>query len=543
MELSALQKQLEDCEQRNADFEIRVRETDDTDLEALTKLSEESDTLFKESNELQERKKALEQEIYEIKSQMSIAMVGMPVEKSADIRPNYTARDALKDYMECKKSYEKPTERTLQTIRDAGNAYLMGQRRKNVDPEIESVLRANGFVSNDGELLIPVDILYTPTKMPETIYSLENYVNHVSVSTSSGRRPIQKRTDARMYPVAELERSPELAKPEFHEISYQVETYRGLITISQEAIDDTQGDLISLIANHMEDIRLNTTNALLAPIFKSFPKVTAKSLDDIKKVDDLLLDEYYSRSLLMTKSMYHYLNTMKDKHGDYLLQEDITAGSGKQLLGMPITRFKDSLMGEYAGHLACFMGDSRSGITVFDRITISARWIDHPTYSQALQIGFRADFKKADENAGYYITFAPPELDYKLEMGKATTPETVEGVSAEWSVNSNIASVAFKGLEAKHTPSVRALFGKNNAVVAQSPGHLEITRNGDQVDVVFGPAGAAGKYTLEARVKDTGTGETKTVSSLPLTVAKQSDEVKADIDLSELGGVPIVIAK
>lgn len=58
--------------------------------------------------------------------------------------------------------------------------------------------------------------------------------------------------------------------------------------------------------------------------------------------------------------MYAELDKLKDKNGRYLLQDSITAASGKQLLGRPVIVLDDDMIGTEAGNLVGFVGDAKA---------------------------------------------------------------------------------------------------------------------------------------------------------------------------------------
>mgnify|MGYP002039815548 FL=1 len=101
--------------------------------------------------------------------------------------------------------------------------------------------------SDDVGVTIPEDIKYIPEKEVKTVQDLSELVEKTSVSTASGKYPILKRANAKFNTVAELEKNPELARPEFETINWEVETYRGAIPISQEALDDSVANLTAIV--------------------------------------------------------------------------------------------------------------------------------------------------------------------------------------------------------------------------------------------------------------------------------------------------------
>src|SRR5699024_5243451 len=103
--------------------------------------------------------------------------------------------------------------------------------------------------------------------------------------------------------------------------------------------------------------------------------------------------------------MYNALDTIKDDNGRYLLQDDITASSGKRLLGKEVIVLDDEIIGDAAGDKVGFIGDPKAAVTFFDRKRASVKWIDNDVYGQLLAGFVRFDVQPTDTNAGFYVTF------------------------------------------------------------------------------------------------------------------------------------------
>lgn len=277
--------------------------------------------------------------------------------------------------------------------RDALNAFIRSKGQ----------VRA-GIKVLDAEAIIPVDISYTPQKAVETVVDLSKLVTTTNVTTGSGNYPILKRATAKLSSVAELVANPELAKPEFTEIAWAVETYRGAIPISQESIDDAAVDLVSIVSENANEQKINTTNYEIAAVLKTFGAKTIDSLDDLKSIINVDLDVAYARNIVATQSFFQWLDTLKDLNGQYLLKQDITSPSGYTLLGSKIEVVSDTLFG-LAGDELAFIGDLKRAILYANRKEISMRWVDSEIYGQYLQAGTRFDVKKADAKAGYFVTY------------------------------------------------------------------------------------------------------------------------------------------
>ena len=262
----------------------------------------------------------------------------------------------------------------------------------------------DGVKSVDADVIIPKDIVTQPVTLPETVVDLKQFANVTAVKTAQGSYPVLESATEVMHTVEELEKNPELAKPKFKQVDYKVATYRGAVAVSQESLDDADADLAKIIADNNARQQLNTTNKAIADVMKTFTAKEISSLDGIKEIINVDLDPAYNLTLVVTQSFYQELDTLKDKNGQYLLKQDITAPSGQALFGRPIAIVRDELLGA-KGDKKAFVGDIKHAILFADRVQSSVKWVDNDVYGQVLAIATRFDVKKAVEEAGIFITF------------------------------------------------------------------------------------------------------------------------------------------
>lgn len=294
--------------------------------------------------------------------------------------------------------HEKKNQNNDEEVRSF-NAFLHQETRDGV----------SGITSPDVAPTIPESILYNPENEVKSVTDLSKLVSQFQATTASGKYPVLKRATARLNSVEELAKNPDLAKPEFEEVDWKVATYRGAIPLSQESIDDSAIDLTSLVARNVNEQKINTTNYAIATVLKAFTAktVAGESVDDIKHILNVDLDPAYNKTIVASQSFYQYLDTLKDKNGQYLLHEAITDGSPRTLLGVPVTVVEDELFGA-AGEAHAFIGDLSRGVLFANRKDIQVRWVDNDIYGQYLQAVTRFDVKQADKNAGYFVTYSAP---------------------------------------------------------------------------------------------------------------------------------------
>ncbi|AIA65074.1 major head protein [Enterococcus phage IME-EFm1] len=274
------------------------------------------------------------------------------------------------------------------------------------NPKMDLRALPEGVKSTDVGAIIPQDIVTKTKTLPETVVDLRNLVQTVKVSTPTGKYPILKSTEAVMHTVAELDANPDLDKPQFENVLYDVDTYRGQIPVSRESLDDSDEDLGALIARHIQRIALNTANSKIVANLKTATAKTVKNLDEIKTIINTEFDPAYNLQFVVSQSFYNEVDLMKDNEGRYLLQPSITAQSGKSLLGLNVTVLSDKLLAgsEAPNKKVAFLGDPAGFTSFFDRNEMAVRWQEHQHYGEILAAAMRFDVKKVDAAAGKFLT-------------------------------------------------------------------------------------------------------------------------------------------
>ncbi len=374
---------------RSVELESAIEEAE-TD-EELAAVEEEVATLEKEKTELEKKKSKLEGEIAELEGELE----ELNSKKPSNDQRNKGGEDEME-------------------VREIINDYV---RTKQVRQTVDFK-----FKVADGGVLVPEEVL-APYRQPEDVIDLTKLVKVVSVTTGSGTIPIIKKSTGRMASVAELEENPELAKPTITDVDYKIATYRGYVPVSQEVIDDADFDVTGLIAEDISGQELNTKNDAIAAVLKTATPKAVEGLDELKAVINKDIKKVYSVKLVISASLYNVLDTLKDKNGRYLLQDDITVASGKRLFGKEIVVLDDDIIGEDDGDLVGFVGDPKAFAVLFDRKRASVKWVDNDIYGQLLASYVRFDVKKVDADAGFYITFTPETPETPVDPEPPVTPE------------------------------------------------------------------------------------------------------------------------
>lgn len=332
-----------------------------------------------------------------------------PEKRDEEIDDNSDDDYVAEDEPSAKKQNEEKGGKTMATNLTAKQKE---EKKENRTRSIENYIRSHGTVRDAGLKtgdigpMIPEEIIYNPEAEVNSVYDLSKRVTKTPATTASGTYPIVKRAVAVMNTVEELAESPELAKPEFEEVTWKIATYRGKIPISEESLQDTQVPLMPVIQRNAGEQRLNTLNKAISAKLVTFnaKASTADTVaDDLKHVLNVDLDPAYDKSIVLSQSAYQVLDTLKDKEGRYLLQESITAASGLTLFGKQVVVVNDELLGQ-VGEAHIWVGDLKRAILYVNRVDTQITWVKNEIYGQYLGLVMRFDVEVADKSAGYFVT-------------------------------------------------------------------------------------------------------------------------------------------
>ena len=302
------------------------------------------------------------------------------------------------------KSYRESVNEWVRTKGAVADSNLKLEGKDLLIPMNEAVNPTqDGLKKAETEKVTSKEIVTTPMREVKTVLDLKQFATIHKAAKGEGSYPILKHATSKMASVEELEKNPKLAKPEFTDVPWKVKTYRGAIPLSQEAIDDADVDLLAIVAEAANQIKVNTTNDAIGGVLKTFEAKNATDLDAIKAILNVDLDPAYNVSFVVSQSFYQKLDTLKDKNDRYLLQDSIVSASGKAFLGHPVFVVADTVLGE-AGEAKAFIGDVQRAVLFADRQELGLRWTDNEIYGQYLQAVVRFDVKKADAKAGYFVT-------------------------------------------------------------------------------------------------------------------------------------------
>lgn len=278
---------------------------------------------------------------------------------------------------------------------------------------------------------IPEQIIYNPANEVNSVVDLSSLITKTPVSTASGTSPILKRADYVFPTVEELAKNPDMAKPKFEDVNWKVSTHRGALAISNESIQDAAIDVSGMVLQQIGEARVNTYNQAISSILTAFSKADANNdnlVDAFKYLLNVALDPAYNPSIIASQTMYNALDTLKDKNGQYIFHQDVTGKSASTLLGIPVYKVGDNLLGK-AGEAHAFVGDLARSIFFADRQNITLSWQYNEAYGQYLAAALRFGTVAADVNAGFFLSADIPAQNFVKPAITPTQGAKVNGSS------------------------------------------------------------------------------------------------------------------
>lgn len=261
----------------------------------------------------------------------------------------------------------------------------------------------DGVTTVEGAVVIPKEILDIQ-KVPSDPTQLASYVNRVAVTSGVGSLPVLAKNTARLASTAELTENPELAKLSLTGVDYKALTYRGVLPVSMEMLQDAP-EIESVVSEYVAESKALTEQYKIGEVLQKATPVAVSNVDGIKDAFNKGLSNY-NRMFVVSESFFAEIDKIKDADGRYLLQDSITSPSGKQLLGAPVVVVADDVLG-VAGGAHAFVGDVKAFALEAMRSDIAVEWQDDDIFGKKLAVALRADWQVADAQAGKFLTFAP----------------------------------------------------------------------------------------------------------------------------------------
>lgn len=279
----------------------------------------------------------------------------------------------------------------------------------------------------DGGYVVPEDITTAINELKNTVDSLEQYVTIEPVKTNKGARTLEVRADSTPFaPLSEYgdpNAMAEINSPKFSRLPYEIEDYAGFLPVPNDLLADTDQALESYLRSWIAKKSKATRNHLILQEIATLTKVVFADYNGIKKALNVDLDPAFSvgATIFTNQDGFNYLDTLEDKNGKPLLQEDPQDATSKRLFGRLVVVLSNKTIPTVANKTPFIVGDMKEAIVLFDRQQMSVdmtkeggdAWRTNTTEFRAIE---REDVKVWDGEALVYgeldITAVPeiPEV-------------------------------------------------------------------------------------------------------------------------------------
>lgn len=283
--------------------------------------------------------------------------------------------------------YEEQKENNEEGIKDKAKE----KTKENSVKEFANAAR-NGFrVSNkmsvgsklDGGYTVPEDILTSINTYRESKKSLKDLVTVEKVTTNKGSRTFKKRAQQTGFAkVGEGGKIQKNATPQFEKLDYEIDKYAGYFPVTNELLEDSDENIVNTLVQWIGDESRVTANKLILEVIKTKGETQLAGLDDIKKALNVTLGSAFkSTSKVITNDDgLHYLDTLKDADGKYILQPDpvtpmamwLCAGATK----VPVEVIPNADMPTSENKVPMIIGDLKEGIVFWDRQLMNIKMSD-----------------------------------------------------------------------------------------------------------------------------------------------------------------------
>lgn len=277
--------------------------------------------------------------------------------------------------------------------------------------DYEDYIRSRGekrdLSSATAGAVIPKTIVTPILNLKNQSNNLASLINRKAVGSGSGTYPVGLNTNAILATKPELEEIGKVDGDLLKGVDYKLQTRAGKIYISNEAVDDSEVDIIAEVKTQLNQLVENTDNTNIGAILSTadnFQTATAKSLDDVKQAKNKMLNPELNLTLVTNQDGFNYLDSLKDNEGKYMLQPDVTAPTGKSLFGMPIAELSNTQLPSPTTGLPIFIGDLQECVFEAYKPQVTTQWQQFDSYSQGLSVVLRSDYEVINKNSGVMIT-------------------------------------------------------------------------------------------------------------------------------------------
>lgn len=304
----------------------------------------------------------------------------------------------IKDGEEREVSGEKKKYTKKQIAKAFVNQIVCGLRKTKMTEEDREIMTSvqdamSEGSDEDGGFTVPSDIQTDIHELRRTSDDLEQYVNREPVTTKDGSRVFE--IDADTTPWKDVEEGAEFqeeATPQFRKIVYKITKKGGILKVTRELLKDSAENVLGSLNKWIAKKSRATRNAAILKVMNEITKgkeIAVSDCDDLKDIFNTVLDPAIADgSIVITnQNGFNYLDKLKDKDGNYIMQPDVTDKTKMLLFGTyPIKKISNKVLKSEAVKKGgggvdkdtivsykhpIFVGDTKEAVTLFDREKIS----------------------------------------------------------------------------------------------------------------------------------------------------------------------------
>lgn len=329
------------------------------------------------------------------------------------------------------------------------NAIRSGIRREPVSKEDMEILNSMREGSDpDGGLTVPADISTQIRELRRSEDALENEVTVENTSNIKGSRVYEVNADSVPFDTIDEESVfPDVDTPVLKKVEYAVKKFGGILKVTYELLKDSDTNIIAFLTNWAaKKCRATRNNLILKKLdeMTSGFEVEVTDVDGLKDIFNVELNPAIAAGskIITNQSGFNWLDKLKDKDGDYILQKDPTQPTRRLLFGSyPVRVVSNRTIKNSAGKVPLYCGNLKEALVLFDRenmtIDISAEAGDLWKKDQTgIKVRERLDCQIIDDSAVVKAEIPATEISeparkYRRSQLEALSIEEIKKIATE----------------------------------------------------------------------------------------------------------------
>lgn len=299
-----------------------------------------------------------------------------------DLQKKYDMLDALdKDDLENMKAQAAAGkagdfDKKNSIVKTFVNAIRSGIRREPVSKEDIEILNSMREGSDpDGGLTVPADISTQIRELRRSEDALENEVTVENTSNIKGSRVYEVNADSVPFDTIDEESVfPDADTPVLKKVEYAVKKLGGILKATYELLKDSDTNIIAFLTKWAAKKCRATRNALILKKLDEMTdgfEVEVTEADGLKDIFNVKLDPALAAGakVITNQSGFNWLDKLKDKDGNYILQKDPTQPTKRLLFGSyPVRVVSNRTIKKSSdGKVPLYCGNLKEAIVLFDR--------------------------------------------------------------------------------------------------------------------------------------------------------------------------------